>query len=76
MTIDDIDKLRRRIERLEEAAGQAMIKADRLHLGIDQLSQRITRLELALSNELAIMQERLATVEFEISEIASFEGRK
>ncbi len=65
-----------RIQRLEEAAGQAMIKADRLHLGIDQLNQRITRLELAFSHELAVLQGRIAAVESEISDLASIDGQK
>jgi len=73
---DAIDKLRYRVELLEEAAGQAMVRADRLYLGIDQLSQRITRLELAFSHELAVMQGRIAAVESEISELASLDGQK
>jgi len=73
---DGLDKLRYRVELLEEAAGQAMLKDDRLHLGIDQLSQRITRLELAFSHELAVMQGRIAAVESEISDMASTDGQK
>jgi hypothetical protein len=73
---DAIDKLRYRVELLEEAAGQAMIRADRLYIGIDQLNQRITRLELAFSHELAILQGRIAAVESEISDLASIDGQK
>lgn len=68
---DALDKLRRRVELLEEAAGQAMIKADCQHLALDQINQRITRLELAFSHELAVMQGRIAAVE---AEMASIEG--
>ena len=73
---DGLDKLRYRVELLEEAAGQAMIRADRLYIGIDQLNQRITRLELAFSHELAVMQGRIAAVESEISEMASLNDQK
>jgi hypothetical protein len=73
---DGLDKLRYRVELLEEAAGHAMLKADRLYLSIDQLNQRITRLELAFSHELAVMQGRIAAVESEISDLASIDGQK
>ena len=73
---DAIDKLRLRVELLEEAAGHLMIKADRQHLTLDQINQRITRLELAFSHELAVMQGRIAAVESEISDLASIDGQK
>jgi hypothetical protein len=73
---DALDKLRYRVELLEEAAGHLMIKADRHHLSLDQVNQRITRLELAFSHELAVMQGRIAAVESEISEMASLNDQK
>ena len=68
---DGLDKLRLRVELLEEAAGQSMVRADRQHFSLDQINQRITRLELAMSHELAVMQGRIAAIE---ADMASFEG--
>jgi hypothetical protein len=73
---DGLDKLRLRVELLEDAAGQLITKADRLSVSVDQLNQRIARLELALSHELAIMQGRIAAVESEISDLASIDAQK